>query len=63
LEQLMTLDVAVFLFGVLISTLVGSGLLLILYGYAYVEQAKRENIQLSPRMQRVVRLFFGEDEP
>ena len=38
----MTLDVAVFLFGVLISTLVGSGLLLMLYGYAYVEQAKRQ---------------------
>ena len=59
----MTLDVAVFLFGVLISTLVGSGLLLMFYGYAYVEQAKRENIQLSPRMQRVVRLIFREDEP
>ena len=58
----MTLDVAVFLFGVLISTLVGSGLLLMLYGYAYVEQVKRQNIQLSDRMQRVVRLFFGEDD-
>ena len=45
----MTLDVAVFLFGVLVSTLVGSGLLLLLYGYAYVEQAQRENIQLSDR--------------
>ena len=59
----MTLDVAVFLFGVLISTLVGLGFLLLFYGYAYVEQAKRENIQLSDRMQRVVRLIFGEDEP
>jgi hypothetical protein len=59
----MTLDVAVFLFGVLVSTLVGSGLLLLLYGYAYVEQAKRENIQLSDRMQRVVRFILGEDTP
>ena len=59
----MTVDAAVFLFGVLVSTLVGAGLLVLFYGYAYAEQAKRENIQLSPRMQRVVRLFFGEDEP
>ena len=57
----MTLDVAVFLFGVLVSTLVSSGLLLLLYGYAYVQQAKRENIQLSDRMQRVVRFILGED--
>ena len=37
----MTLDLAVFPFGVLVSTLVGAGLLLLFYGYAYVEQAKR----------------------
>jgi hypothetical protein len=57
----MTLDVVVFLFGVLVSTLVGAGLLMLFYGYAYVEQAKRENIQLSERMQRVVRFILGED--
>jgi hypothetical protein len=57
----MTVDVAVFLFGVLVSTLVGAGLLLLFYGYAYVEQAKRENIQLSDRMQRFLRFILGED--
>ena len=59
----MTLDVVVFLFGVLVSTLVGGGLLLVFYGFAYAEQAKRENIQLSDRMQRVVRFILGEDAP
>ncbi len=59
----MTLDVVVFLFGVLVSTLVGAGLLLVFYGSAYAEQAKRENIQLSDRMQRVVRFILGEDAP
>jgi len=53
--------VVVFLFGVLASTLVGAGLLVLFYGYAYAEQAKRENIQLSERMQRVVRFILGED--
>jgi hypothetical protein len=38
----MTLDVAVFLFGVLVCTLVGSGILLLFYGSAYVEEAKRQ---------------------
>jgi len=57
----MTLDVVVFLFGVLVSTLVGAGLLVLFYGYAYAEQAKRENIQLSDRMPRVVRFILGED--
>jgi Flp pilus assembly protein TadB len=57
----MTLDVVVFLFGALVSTLVGAGLLVLFYGYAYAEQAKRENIQLSERMQRVVRFILGED--
>ena len=33
----MTLDVVVFLFGVLVSTLVGAGLLVLFYGYAYAE--------------------------
>lgn len=59
----MTLDVVVFLFGVLVSTLVGGGFLLLFYGYAYAEQAKRGNIQLSDRMRRVVRLILGEDAP
>jgi hypothetical protein len=59
----MTLDAVVFLFGVLISTLVGSGLLLMFYGYAHAEQAKRENIQLSDQMKRVGRLITGDDEP
>ena len=56
----MTLDLVVFLFGVLVSTLVGAGLLVLFYGYAYAEQAKRDNIQLSNRMQRVVRFILGE---
>lgn len=59
----MTLDEAVFLFGVLVSTLVGAGFLLLFYGYAYLELAKRENIQLSNRMQHVVRFLLGEDAP
>jgi hypothetical protein len=58
-----TLDVGVFLFGVLVSTLVGAGVLLVFYGYAYAEQAKRENLQLSGWMRRVLRLIFGEDAP
>jgi len=53
--------VVVFLFGVLVSTLVGAGLLVLFYGYAYAEQAKRENIQLSDRIPRVVRFILGED--
>lgn len=57
----MTVDMVVFLFGMLVSTLVLSGVLLLFYGYAYLEQAKRENIQLSARMQRVLRFILGED--
>lgn len=60
---MMTLDMAVFLFGILVCTLVGSGMLLLFYGYAYVEEARRQNIQLSDRMQRLVRFALGEDEP
>lgn len=59
----MSLDVVVFMFGVLISTLVGAGLLLMFYGYAYLEQAKRQNIVLSPRMQRLARLLYGDEAP
>lgn len=59
----MTLAVAVFLCGGLVNTLVGAGFLLLFYGYAYVEQAKRENVQLSSRMQHVVRFLLGEDAP
>ncbi len=59
----MNLDVVVFVFGVLISTLVATGLLLVFYGYAYLEEAKRENIVLSPRMQRLARLLYGDDAP
>ena len=59
----MTLDLVVFLFGVLVSTLVGAGLLVLFYGYAYAEQAKRDNIQLSNRMQRLLRLILGDDAP
>jgi len=59
----MSLDVVVFMFGVLISTLVGAGLLLVFYGYAYLEEAKRENVALSPRMQRLARLLYGDEAP
>jgi hypothetical protein len=59
----MNLDVVVFLFGMLISTLVATGLLLVFYGYAYLEEAKRENIVLSPRMQRLARLLYGDEAP
>ncbi len=59
----MNLDVVVFVFGVLISTLVATGLLLVFYGYAYLEEAKRENIVLSPRMQRLARLLYGDEAP
>jgi len=59
----MNLDVVVFMFGVLISSLVGAGLFLVFYGYAYLEEAKRENLVLSPRMQRVARLLYGDEAP
>ena len=57
----MTLDVAVFLFGVLVCTLVGAGILLPFYAYAYLEEAKRQNRPLSDRMQRVARFVSGDD--
>jgi hypothetical protein len=59
--SIMTLDTAVFLFGVLVSTLVGSGLLLLFYGYAYLEEARRENLELPRGLQRLAR-FLGESE-
>lgn len=39
----MNLDVVVFVFGLSISTLVAAGLLLVFYGYAYLEEARREH--------------------
>jgi hypothetical protein len=59
----MNLDVVVFMFGLFISMLVATGLLLMFYGYAYLEEAKRENIVLSPRMQRLARLLYGDEAP
>lgn len=59
----MNLDVVVFIFGVLISALVGAGLLLVIYGYAYFEEAQRGNIVLSPRMKRIARLLYGDEAP
>ena len=59
----MNLDFVVFVFGVLISTLVGAGLILLLYGYAYFEEAKRQNIVLSAPMQRLARLLYGAEAP
>jgi hypothetical protein len=57
------LDMAVFLFGVLIFTLIGAGILLAFYGYAYLEMIKSRNIQLGDRMQRVMKFVLGEDAP
>ena len=38
----MTVDAAVFLFGVLVCTLVGAGILMLFYGSAFVDEAKRQ---------------------
>jgi hypothetical protein len=60
---LTTLNAAVFLFGVLVSALVGAGILVLFYGHAYLEQAKRANTPLSPRTQRFLETFLGQEAP
>lgn len=55
-----TLDTIVFLFGVLISFMVLSGFMLLFYGRAYVEQARREKPVLGSGMKRLARLL-GEE--
>ena len=42
-----TLDVVVFLFGLVISILVVTGFLLVFYRHAFAEQARRERSQLN----------------
>ncbi len=56
-------NAAVFLFGALISALVGAGVLVLFYGHAYIEQARRANTPLSPRTRRLLSGFLGEDAP
>ena len=58
-----TLNAAVFLFGVLISALVGAGVLVLFYGHAYMEQARRANTPLSPGTKRFLETFLGEETP
>ena len=58
-----TLNAAVFLFGVLVSALVGAGVLVLFYGHAYMEQARRANTPLNPRTQRFLATFLGEEAP
>ena len=55
-----TLDLFVFGFGLLVSALVCTGLVLLFYGHAYVAQAKRESGLLSSGIQRLAKLL-GED--
>jgi len=57
----MNLDVAVFLFGVLVFILVGAAIWIPYYAYSSVEKARRENRPLSQRMERFVRLVFSDD--
>jgi hypothetical protein len=58
-----TLNAAVFLFGVLVSALVGAGVLVLFYGHAYLEQARRANTTVSPGVRRFLEKFLGEGEP
>lgn len=56
-----TLNLAVFLFGVLVSALVGAGVLVLFYGHAYMEQARRAGTPLSPRVRSLLETFLGAD--
>ena len=50
-----TLDIVVFLFGVLVSCLVGAGTLMMFYGHAYVAQSMNETSELdsgAPRLEK-----------
>ncbi len=57
-----TLNLAVFVFGAVISAMVGAGVLILFYGHAYLEQARRENRSIPPRTRRLLMSFLGEDE-
>ena len=57
------MNAAVFLFGILISGLVGAGVLVLFYGHAYMEEARRANTPVSPRTKRFLTGFLGEDAP
>jgi hypothetical protein len=59
----MTLDVAVFVFGVLVSTVAGSGVLLLFYGHAFLEEARRENVRPGRWTQRFARFLYGGGPP
>lgn len=58
-----TLNAAVFLFGILISALVGAGVLVLFYGHAYMEQARRANTPLNPGTKRFLETFLGGEAP
>lgn len=45
----------------MISALVGAGVLVLFYGHAYMEQARRANTPINPRTQRFLETFLGED--
>ena len=55
-----TLDSVVFLFGVLVTLLVCAGFVLMFYGHAALEQARREDPKLSAGMTRLARLLGGK---
>lgn len=56
----MSLDAAVFLFGVLVSTVAGSGILVLFYGYPYLEEAEHQNLELGPKTKWLARFVFGD---
>ncbi len=49
------LDIGVFLFGVLVSGLVGAGFLLMVYGRAFSEQSMRENSAVNDGIPRLAK--------
>jgi hypothetical protein len=54
------LDIVVLGFGFLVSALVCAGFLLLFYGHAHLEQARRENTHLNTGMKRLAKLM-GEE--
>ncbi len=55
-----TLDAAVFIFGVLVAALAAAGMILVFYGHAFLDQARREEPKLSPGMKRLATLLSEE---
>lgn len=49
------LDIGVFIFGVLVSGLVGAGFVLMVYGRAFSEQSMRESSELNQGMPRLAK--------